>query len=363
MVKPKGDNRKQSPAKLKSDKNVVRQIFNAESPLPLLLVTSPDRVRRDRFALSYWERFFAEAPADDTKKRNESRSLRRGPTLERIQAADLNNEVLARLLEDLRSLSLFARKRLFLVEQVSSLSQSAAESLAKILVNARTEAAILLTGEALKADSPIIKAVPTECRFEIEELKGHELTRWVEKELRREGFAKFDDNVIRRLIDVGEGEPDSIIALIEKLALFCDGDSLTLRDISQISEYQAASFGEFELIELITQGKSAKAEGSIEQILHKSPSPLVLNAMMSKSFSNYLVANYMLSRGDGPQKVAERLKLNPWVTNKVITGARRYGTSRLVNALANLLRADSKLKGKSLGNVAVFSELLWEIQP
>ena len=55
--------------------------------------------------------------------------------------------------------------------------------------------------------------------------------------------------------------------------------------------------------------------------------------------------------------------MTQWVFDKQLQGIRRYKTAHLARAIASLVRADAKLKNRSLGAEEVVSSVCQELRP
>ncbi|NDC39506.1 MAG: hypothetical protein EBZ48_15955 [Proteobacteria bacterium] len=85
--------------------------------------------------------------------------------------------------------------------------------------------------------------------------------------------------------------------------------------------------------------------------------------MISKIFGNYHAISSMLAQRLPPNTIREELKMTPWVFNKSLDAARRIRPQDIESQLEAILCADSKLKNKSLGAEAIFSELFDALRP
>lgn len=312
----------------------------------LVLITSPDQVRLQRIE----ERIINKSSVP----RNQ---------ISKIRGDELSTETLTRLKDDLATLSLFSGPRLYTIYHLDSAPSAATKTLAQMLVDPLPGTTVLGLATELTASDPLVQAASKLGGYlKFPELSGNELSQWAAREIAQAGIAKCPSALVERLIETAEKRPDAIAAMAAQFALYLDDAPATIEAFDALFPSTAVA-GEFELIDAIAAGSTVRAEVLFETLLRSGKSPFMLLGMISKIFNNYHSIALMLAQRMTPQVIRESLKMTPWVFNKSLEVAKRIKTQEIEGQLRAILRADSKLKNKSLGPQAIFSELFNALRP
>ena len=341
---------------------VLKKIVAAAEVPPALLITSEDVTRRKRAAQHMMEKILGpEAtgpehvrPIGDT---GTARTLEGKLSVQRLHGQDFSQADLKTLMDDVSSLSLFAKKRFFLFDQIEKLNLELQKGLLDLVGKLGGDNHLLLLGETLPASSPLRKYFEgAGALIELETLKGVGLHQWISKELKRAGFNSWPEALPSLLGLMADDCVDVIVADIELLRLFCASTTVTLNEVRQLF-IQRGAVGEFEYLETLTQGQMARAETLVGELLVAGKNSFMLLALIARSFVNYTGVKALQEEGATVEDMRATLGLTPWVLNKHLTAVRRYSLRRLVQGVAAIVRADSKLKNRSLGAETIFGEL------
>jgi len=330
-------------AKKQSSEKILERLKLLKSPPKAILILGPDAIRRDRFAEVATAQIFKDPAALQTIQ---------------ISGEDLVKSDLVKLRDELLSLSLFAPSRIFKIQDVQELNAALNKELLEVVDHSSEGSSIFLFATKLAANSVILKYFEKlELVFELPELKGFDLKRWVGKELKTAGITQYAEACIDLLLRLGGDSPDAIAPLVQHLSLYLEDSTLSLSDIHNLF-LERVEPSEFELIDALQAKNPARIELMLEQILASGKSPFMLLALIGRIFSNYLLIQVLLKRGRTPADIRQALDMPPWIFNKTITAAKHYSVERLKQIQELILASDSKLKNKSLGPDLVVSELL-----
>ena len=339
----------------------VKKILQLKDCPNVLLILAPDEIRKLRIFDLLLEAFPPSSALLSSalpKQLNSGRG-RFDAAVKKLDAAALDSAAIGALLDDISALSLFSGKRFFLIREIESLAVPLQKPLLELIKRLSDDTKLIMIGSKLAQSNPIRKTLEQgESVIELEELKGTDLRRWVQKELKRLGFMKFSEGTIEMISALGDESPDQIVKIVEHLAVFCDSDQITPQDIQKVFVQRLAP-GEFDFLEAVVQGKTVKAEVLLHNLLAGGKNPFLLLALFARSFSNYLAIKSLLQKGLQPNEIRDLMGMSPWVFNKNIAAARNYTMEKLKNCLGLILKADSRLKNRSLGNEAIFSDLLF----
>jgi len=323
------------------------------------MILAPDEIRKRRIVEMILRAFLTEKSASSVSPSNVGRGA--NLALRYLDGASLKGEDIRSLGDEVSALSLFSPLRFFIVRHVEALPSESHKQLLTLCERLSRDSKLILTGSKL-ADNLLLKRYFVERRLLIElaELKGEELSRWTAKELRRAGLSHVSQGAINALIEIGERLPDQISKLAEHLALYCDTDRAGEKDIMEVFHHRALQ-GDFAFLEVLNQGKIAQAESLLNELFASGKSPFMMLALLAKTFSSYLAIKALLAKNLPATKIRESLNITPWVFNKQLLAVKSYSLCRLKQSLEAILRADSKLKHRSLGAEAIFSELAYSI--
>lgn len=329
--------------------------LSRETPLPLVFIFAPDRVRRERGVLHLVKKWHGSTLA---------RSYSQNDCLSRIDAQNFNSKSFSELKDKLTSLTLFSQKNIFVIENADCLKADLAKKLITIFETVSDSINVFVTGNKPGANSPLLKfARTTAACLEFDSMSEDDLSKWAKRELAQAGFPELEGSTIPCLLEIGNHDPDQVSAAIEQLSLYLDVDRshplqrpLERKDILELFLFHPDPV-EFELVDKLTAGRRADAEVLLRSLLSAGKNEFLLLSLIARSFSQFLIVNRLARIGRGEAQIREALKLPPWLAKKVISAAKRYSGQQLQAAHGAIVAADGKLKGKSLGAEAVFSDL------
>lgn len=332
----------------KSSNEKIKSILEAKIFPKVCAVISDSRVRRERALAALLDAL--------QKKKDVSKD-----SIKKVNCRDLNKKDFVRLLSDSASLSLFSSTKVFILQDADELNAAGAKEMSAIIEESGPEVLFLIGASSLNKTSALYKAADSrDGLIQLGELKGYELSRWVEKELKASGLSARDNKVIESLVEIGGSAPDGVAPLVERLALYCENGLVSGDDIEAMFRFDPDA-GEFELIDAITQGNVGRAELLIEEVIKSGKSPFGLSALLFRAFSQLLIIKSMKERGMPSSEIKARLGLSPWLAQKHFASAERFSLKKLQSALQSIVRTDSLLKNKSLGANAILSQLAHDI--
>jgi membrane-bound lytic murein transglycosylase B len=308
------------------------QILARTPPPSVILITAPDEVRKRRLVEHLIQKF-SKGP---------------GAEVHRINASQFSAEHIARLADAASALSLFAKQEFSWIRNLEECPSGLTKHFPKLLGRYSENHVALFTATELPASNPVLEYCKKDkSLIPLEALKGFELHRWVERELRRAGFKEANEDAITTLIAAAEEHVDSLAGMVEHLWLYCESPALTKEDVHSVFIHKTVP-GEFDFLDALVGGNIGRAEVMISGLLASGKSPFMLMALLNRSFSNYLSIRSLLDEGQNTQDVRQTLGLTPWVFNKQMPIARRYSSEDLLRGLKTLVSVDSKLKNRSL---------------
>jgi DNA polymerase-3 subunit delta len=118
---------------------------------------------------------------------------------------------------------------------------------------------------------------------------------------------------------------------------------------------------DFELAEQLLSGKRGATEVLLNKLVLQGSSPFMLIGLLAKTFGSLVRIRALLDKGLSSQEIKEDLGISPWLLNKYLPLAKRASLQILAEHLSALLKADFRLKDRSLNPAAVFGTLAHDI--
>ncbi len=310
---------------------------------PALLLLGPDRIRKSRALEHFAHKFFGEHWQD------------------KLQPIESDN--LAQMTDQLQSLSLFSKEQLFFVDDVQDLSEKKQRELLSLIELVGPGNCLLMGASKLAASNPIHKQLAAKKMvLELSALEGSELRRWTEGELKAVGLKRYSSFVVESLINLAHSDPDQINKLAVQIALFAEGDEVHDSDLRALFTQQLEP-SEFELINSLLGKNRAAPEILLQQLLSSGKNAFALLGLIARVFSNYLRIKLLLVSGENHKKIAESIGQSAWAFSRSIQAVQYYSLKQLRKAQLAIVRADARLKNRSLGPDLVLSELIEELVP
>lgn len=326
--------------------NQLKALLSSPQLPAVLAVISPDEIRAERICLKLEQQFLAS-----------------GVSPSRVQASELSERKVTALSDSLLTLSLFASPGITYVEAAQETPSHGLKALVALIDRLQSGShngcsTLIIRARELSAAHALRKALKGAPVIELEELKGTELVKWVERDLQSAGVSRFGSDVPHALVNLGNESPDQIHRLIEHLALYCEqGEEISSATLGAVFPLQFTP-DEYELLGLIVSKRTAAAEIMIQQLLSAGKNPFLLLNLIARNYSTWLALRSLLDKGITPADARARLNLPPWLFNKHLPAVKSRSLQQLKKGIEDLLRADATLKNRSLGTDVVFSELI-----
>jgi DNA polymerase III delta subunit len=305
-----------------------------------LVITSPDRIRWER-ALRFLLDHFAG----------------KGHRPSSFTCGENGRATLSSFIQDLSEPSLFEPVRYAVIKSIQSAKAHDLEPVTNFLQRAPAHARLFIVGEGMPNSGNFKKTVEKNAvTLAFDELKGAELRRWAEREIKQSGLNSVSDEFIELAVSLAGEEPAEISRLLEKLALYLDGDPATTAALRSLTPSRPSA-SDFELADSLVSGKRVYTEVLLHQLIAQGSSPFMLIGLLTKTFTTLLRIRALLDRGVQGQSIRNDLGITPWLFNKYLPTAQKLSVKRLEKMLYALLKADFSLKDRSLGAAATFSSL------
>jgi len=323
--------------------NLFKELASQKECPACVAITSPDRVRRER-GLSYLLGVFA--PKGYHPLTFNFADARGGP-----QA----------FLNDLGEPSLFEPTKFAVMKALEVAKAVDLDPVGKFLATPPRGVHLLLIGSGLPNSGNFKKTLTQSATvLALDALKGAELRRWTERELKTAGVSGAEDDVVETILAASSEDPDAATALIEKFALYLDGAPPSVAAVRSLMPGRSHA-SDFELAEQLLSGKRANTEVLLHKLISQGSSPFMLIGLLAKTFGSLVRIRALLDKGLSANEIKNDLGITPWLMNKYMPLAKRAPIHVLTRHLTALTKADFRLKDRSLGPTAVLGTLAHEI--
>lgn len=326
-------------------KQIITRLADHKATPHACLVICPDSVRKARVVQRI------------------TSALSPNAEVKRIDASSTTEDGFKKIFFSLQNSSLFTTESHLIINSIDSLSAAAAKPVLSLIKESSPSTVIIACANKLAPTLALYKFFDqNKMVFTLPELTGPELEKWITKELIQSGIKNFPPSSASIIRQASQESPDTAYDTIQKMALYLDGETLTLDDLKELVPVEAR-VDEFDFISRIATSPRARLELMMSQLLNQGVSPFPLLGLLHRNYATYHAMNQLLKGGMTPEQCARRLDSPPWLAKKIAPLAQRYSTPNLKIALGAIARADSLLKNRSLGPEGIMSELLESLVP
>jgi DNA polymerase-3 subunit delta len=146
---------------------------------------------------------------------------------------------------------------------------------------------------------------------------------------------------------------------IQKLILYCGaGNKITVEDVRVMVPYVLNADVIFDMVDALGQRNAQNAALFLHRLLDADEHPLSIFGMMVRQFRLLIQTRWLIDQRYTVPEITERLKLHPYVAQKLNSQARRFTPSQLRAAYALLLETDLAMKTSKLEDVTALDLLV-----
>jgi DNA polymerase-3 subunit delta len=276
----------------------------------------------------------------------------------RLRAGD--DRLVDRLEQTLRMSPLFGGQPCAMVTEVESLSDAAQEEILALLLR-DLGGHLLLVG----ATPDMRRRLYSRCMregwaFGFRRLPLARIPAWLREEAAQRGHV-LAAGAVERLTELVGSDLRTAAAEIEKISLYVGaGQPIGLDAVAAVVGAMRAR-SVLELATLIERRDLGPALALVRRLLGQGEPPVALAAFLAAQVRRMLIVKSLASGPTAPAEIAGRLGVQPWLADRIMSGARRYEAVTLERALAQLAALDFALKSSRLPAVLLFESCLLEL--
>ncbi len=270
------------------------------------------------------------------------------------------------------ALGLFTvERRLVVVDQVERWKAADVKSLEEYLQRPSPTTVLALTGDEVKRDSALAKAVAKGGEVLVYDIptrgrgRKADLPKWVERQFHERGI-EIDAAAARALVELVGENADELATEVDKLTTWAAGERIGEREVAELVPARA-EVPPFDLTDAWGRRDVAAVLAAGERIVERSgdaPRDVLLRVagLLTSHVSRVRECQALDAEGVPPAAAAERLKRNRFYVQKLFEQARNFSPDELGDAIVRLARLDHALKGGSkLPGELEFSRALVDI--
>jgi DNA polymerase-3 subunit delta len=270
------------------------------------------------------------------------------------------------------ALGLFTvERRLVVVDQVERWKAADVKALEEYLRRPSPTTVLALTGNEVKRDSALAKAVAKGGEVLVYSLptRGRgskaDLPKWVEQQFADRGI-QIDHDGARALVELVGDNVEELATEVDKLTTWAAGERIGEREVAELVPARA-EVPPFDLTDAWGRRDVAGVMAAGERIVERSgdaPRDVLLRiaGLLTSHVARVRECHALDAQGVPPGAAAERLKRNRFYVQKLYEQARNFSPDELGDAIVRLAQLDLALKGGSkLPGELEFARALVEI--
>ncbi len=256
---------------------------------------------------------------------------------------DLREEDFQDFKGQFQSVSMFAGKKLFILEDVSQNKDFKERFLENAKKFANSENAILFyeAGEAPKDKFFASLKKIGECQ-EFKSLEGQKLRNWVRKELKEYG-SEINEKALNKLIDFVGNNLWQMGNEIKKLASYKNKKKIEEEDIELLVKPEIET-DIFKTIDALAARNKKQAIELLHEHIDKGDSPLYLLSMINFQFRNLLIIKDLIEKRKPFYAFSKETGLHPYVIKKSCNSAQKFTFQELKKIYQKIFQVDLGIK-------------------
>ena len=270
---------------------------------------------------------------------------------------DAGETPVGRIVEEVNTLPVFAKRRVVYVIKVSSWNKGDWEELLSILENPSNKTVLILRGDKLPDSRKAVQAMNDngmvlECKMRTAATAAS----WIEQYVRREGKRMTKDAVKLLIERVGMNQGDLEGEIGKILAYTGDKDVIDEEDIFEVTS-ASRTHRIFDFIDAMAKRDAREALHILHGLFDEGEAPLKVIGMMSRQIRLLWIAKNLIETGRSKSGWPKGFNLPPFLKDKLMTLARSWNEKTLREAHVGLVQIDRTIKAGGISNAAVLIEL------
>ena len=262
------------------------------------------------------------------------------------------------VLDSVRTLPVFAPRRLVLIRDADLLAAAELDLLLPYLAHPLPETILVLIAAKIDARRKFWQEFRKHGQLvEFRPFYPNQIPVFVKEQARAAGRSFTEDALALFCRRVGSNLQEVHGELVK---LFSYQGEKLLADVADVaavvSDTRVDSI--FDLTNAIGQKRTDDALRLLDRLIQDGVAPLLILNMLTRHFRQLWMARELLDQGVANQEIARRIGANPYFLDAIVAQARRFTTSRFRQAFELFLQADLALKSSGAHPKASLENLL-----
>ena len=265
------------------------------------------------------------------------------------------------LLDALRTLPVFAPRRLVLIKNGHELPAAEQEALLDYLAAPLPESILLLVCGKIDARRKFFQAFKkADGLVEYKRLYDNQIPAFIKERLLDAGRQLTEDALALFCRRVGSNLQEVVGELEKLFAYLGERDLGDVADVAAVvSDSRVDSI--FELTNALGNSDSSTALRLLDRLLKDGQAPLLVLTLIVRHFRQLWLTRELLEQGGGNSEVARRVGVNPYFVDGLVRQARRFSAARFRTAFDLFLETDLALKSSGAHPAPLLERLILAI--
>ncbi len=252
------------------------------------------------------------------------------------------------LLEILNGFSLFATRRLVILQHSEKLKKNTLEPLIAYCQHPSEFNCFVCITEKPNLKDPLYAAISKNgVVVQLRRLYRNHLGGWLEREARQLGY-RLAPEASSYMVETG-GEDLAILysELLKVITYAGEKKTLTLKEVAAVvGETKIHSV--FDFTEALARRQIGKGLKALDRLLTHGEPPLLLLRMIGRQFRHLWQVKLYRQAGDSPEQIGKKIGLHRYFLKDVLQNSAHFSEEELREILQRLVQLDIALKSTSL---------------
>lgn len=278
-----------------------------------------------------------------------------------LEILDAEKIGFAEIKKKIKASPFLSKKRLIIIKNLMMCgSKTLQEKVAKLIENdqiPKTSDVVFWEKGEPKKNKLFMVLTKTKNSHQFSLLSDFKLNRWIEDEVKRQGF-KIEKKAIQKLAAYVGNDLCQLSHEIEKLVTFKAKSSnfILAKDVDLLVRAKLDT-NIFNFIDALGRKDKKEALRLLHEQIDSGQNEIYLLTMIAYQIRNLIIVKDLVNQGKKAYQISHLAKIHPYVVSKTLSQAKKFNLPELKKIYKNLLEADIAFK-TSKGNTLLLLDLL-----
>jgi DNA polymerase III subunit delta len=268
-------------------------------------------------------------------------------------------DAISHVLQVANTFPMMSPRRVVILYELEALKEGPdQEALSNYIGDPQKRTVFVLVAEDLDKRTRLFKLMKEKtCVVEFPKLKGPALERWTENTLRNRGY-RISSAALKRLVDQGGANLQTLANEIEKLSLYCVNEKTISDEAVEELVGRNRNFIIFELTNALGKRDRQGALRILGILLESGERPGGVVAMMARHFRQVLIIKELQELGRDPREIGAAAQIHPYFASNFLREARDFDRSLAEWMYLRLAEADFRFKSSGVDERMFLEKLI-----